>query len=208
MKRFPWAIVLAAGNSRRFGGDKLKADLGGEPLIGRVFAALRESRRRQDIAGAVTVIRAEDRKLAELAGDGVETRSLPWDATVELATSLRAGLAALEEPGRVPAAGAALICLADQPGLSPEVIAALVDGWRRDLAPVVRPRYTEAPEVPGHPLLIDRSFWHLAAEAMGDAGFGPVLARRPGLVRTIDVPGRNPDVDTPADLADFLRSPR
>ena len=206
MRDSPWAIVLAAGASRRFGGHKLTANLDGVPLIDHVFTALAESRRRQDIAGVVLVIRAEDGELARLAGGDIETRRLPPEAPVELAASLRAGLAALEAPGRSPAPGAALICLADQPGLRADVIAAIVDYWRQGIGNAVRPRYAETPDLPGHPLLIDRSLWPLVAEATGDAGLGPVLARHPGLVRMVDVPGRNPDIDTPADLASFLRA--
>ncbi len=200
--------MLAAGSSQRFGDHKLTADVGGAPLIGRVLAALEESRRHADIAGTVLVIRAGDHPLAALAGKGVELLELPPAAPAELATSLRAGLASLQTQSRLPTAAAALLCLADQPGLRPEVIGALVAAWRQGAAPVVRPRYAEAPEVPGHPVLIDRSLWTLSAEATGDEGLGPVLARRPGLVRTLDVPGRNPDIDTPADLADFLRGVR
>lgn len=204
----PWAIVLAAGAGQRFGGQKLTADLGGSPLLNRVLAALTESRKRQDIAGVVVVVRAEDQQLAALAAESAEVVRLPATGPVELASSLRAGIAALEQPGRTPVPAGALICLADQPELRAEVIAAVVGHWRRNRAPAVRPRYLGAPDVPGHPLLLDRSLWSLAAEASGDAGLGPVLARRPGLVQTVDVPGRNPDIDTPADLAEFLRNPR
>jgi molybdenum cofactor cytidylyltransferase len=202
---FPWAILLAGGAGRRFGGQKLTADLGGTPMIGRVLAELAESRRREDIAGVIVVVRAGDLRLAELAAGGAEVVRLPVTAPVELAASLRAGIAALKEPGRRPVPAAVLICLADQPGLRADVIAALVTGWRRDGALAARPRYPDAPDVPGHPALLDRSLWPLADEASGDTGLGPVLARRPGLVTTIDVPGRNPDIDTPADLADYLR---
>jgi len=181
------------------------ADLGGAPLIGRVLAALAECRQRADIAGIILVIRAGNAELAALAGEGVEVLELPPESPAELATSLRAGLAALEAPWRSPAPPATLLCLADQPGLNPEVIGTLVAAWRKGVAPVLRPRYAETPEVPGHPVLIDRTLWPLSAEASGDEGLGPVLARRPGLVQAIDVPGRNPDIDTAADLADFVR---
>ncbi|MFI5209231.1 MAG: NTP transferase domain-containing protein [Gemmatimonadales bacterium] len=200
--------MLAAGTSLRFGGHKLTADLGGTPLIVRVLAALEESRRRADLAGTLLVIRAGDRRFAELAGKDVELLELPPDEPAALAVSLRAGLASLEAPWRTPAPAAALLCLGDQPGLSPDVIEALVSAWRQGVAPVVRPRYAEATDVPGHPVLIDRSLWPLSAELSGDEGFGPLLARRPGLVQTIDVPGRNPDIDTPADLTEFRRELR
>jgi molybdenum cofactor cytidylyltransferase len=206
MQAFPWAIVLAAGASRRFGGDKLAVDAGGAPLISRVLAALEESRRRGDIGGVVVVTREGDHGLAALAGEGVEVLPLPLEAPAGLSASLNAGIASLDARRRPAPPAAALLCLADQPGLRPDVVSALVAAWREGVALVLRPRYAEAPGVPGHPVLIDRTLWPLAAEATGDAGLGPVLARRPGQVRMIDVPGRNPDIDTPADLAAFLRA--
>jgi CTP:molybdopterin cytidylyltransferase MocA len=51
-----------------------------------------------------------------------------------------------------------------------------------------------------NPVLARRAAWRLADELVGDHGFGPLLARRPDLVRRIRVGGANPDVDTPADL--------
>ena len=64
----------------------------------------------------------------------------------------------------------------------------------------MRPSYRDAPDQPGHPLLVDRSLWHLADEMRGDTGFAPLLARYRVNVHTIPVAGTNPDVDTPDDL--------
>lgn len=65
---------------------------------------------------------------------------------------------------------------------------------------VVRPRYAESAAEPGHPVLLDRSLWPLAAELEGDAGFAPLLRARRIEPTLVEVPGRNPDVDRPADL--------
>ena len=62
--------------------------------------------------------------------------------------------------------------------------------------------------MPGHPLLLDQSLWHLATEMRGDSGFAPVLAGHRVNVRTIPVAGSNPDVDTPGDLELLDREPR
>jgi CTP:molybdopterin cytidylyltransferase MocA len=113
-----------------------------------------------------------------------------------LATSLRRGLAALAEFTAPPADGAVIV-LADQPGLRAEVIARLVDAWRRT-GRSTRPRYLAAPAEPGHPVLLDRAVWHLAERLVGDTGLGDLL--RGEAVASIDVAGANPDVDTPADL--------
>jgi SAM-dependent methyltransferase len=50
-------------------------------------------------------------------------------------------------------------------------------------------------------VLVWRAGLELAGEATGDRGLGPVLAAHPDLVLEVPVPGGNPDIDTPGDLA-------
>jgi len=117
------------------------------------------------------------------------------------ADSLRTGieLIAAREAGHD--ATALLVCLGDQPLLRLEVLQALIFAWRDGGGMAVRPAYRDSPGEPGHPLLVDRSLWRLAADMRGEQGLGPVLERQGINVRTIPVGGRNPDVDTPEDLA-------
>jgi CTP:molybdopterin cytidylyltransferase MocA len=119
------------------------------------------------------------------------------DAGSGLASSLRLGLAALARAE--PHAEAALLVLADQPLLASDTIARLVARWRETQSSV-RPRYASRRSEPGHPVLLDRSAWHLVESLSGDTGLGPVFDASPGLIESLDVSGSNPDVDTPADL--------
>jgi CTP:molybdopterin cytidylyltransferase MocA len=118
----------------------------------------------------------------------------------ELSYTLRYGIEMIAARGPAQEKDAILICLADQPMLRLDVIRSLIDAWKAGGASVVRPSYREAPGEPGHPLLIDRSLWVHAAEMRGESGFAPVIESRRILVKTISVAGRNPDVDTAADL--------
>ena len=103
-----------------------------------------------------------------------------------------------------PATGAAaLVVLGDQPAIRRDVIDEVVRRWRITGAEAVRPRYAEAPDEPGHPVLLDRSLWQAVSLLEGDTGPGRLLPGRS--VELVDVPGRNPDIDTPADLAGFSR---
>lgn len=102
--------------------------------------------------------------------------------------------------GTRPDAGAAIILLGDQPLVRGDVVAALVTAWRGGNGTFIRPRYADAPGQPGHPVLLDRSLWPLAQRLHGDDGFGTLLASGAAGRVLIDVAGRNPDVDTPADL--------
>lgn len=188
-------MILAAGAGRRFGGRKLLAPLHGRPLVGHVLELVRRARDVGLVTGARLVMAQGDAGLAELArAAGVQT--VANDAPDRgLSSSLRLGLAALGAD-----AGAAILLLADQPLVRLDVLAGLIGAWHERRGVLIRPRYADAPGEPGHPVLADRSVWPLAEQLEGDAGFAAVIAPHSPGAAFIDVAGRNPDVDTPADL--------
>jgi molybdenum cofactor cytidylyltransferase len=189
------AVVLAAGRARRFGGAKLLAPLHGRPLVWHVLELVRRTRAAGLVRDVRLVMASGDAGMAELARTA-EVETVVNDAPGRgLSSSLRLGLAALG-----PDAGAAILLLGDQPLVRLEVIAGLVGAWHERRGVFIRPRYAEAPGQPGHPVLADRSIWPLADRLEGNAGFGAVLSQGSPGVALIDVAGRNPDVDTPADL--------
>ncbi len=193
-----YALVLAAGRSRRFGADKLLAELRGRPVLAHVLATVRDAIRKTTLHGGLAVIPAGvPEREALLASADFEYVRNP-DPAAGVARSLALGLETLA--ARHPDADAALVFQGDQPLLPGDVIARLVAAGRES-TPVVRPRFAGAPGVPGHPVLLHRSFWPRAGELRGDAGFAPLLRKYPELVTAIDVPGINPDISTPSDLA-------
>ena len=196
MSEGAWAVVLAAGAARRFGGGKLTAPFRGRPLAAHVAGTLAEALARGILAGGVAVIPDGDTTLAWMF-DTAGLRLVENPAAASgIASSVQCGLAALEtERG----AGAALMILADQPLLRPDVLARLVAEWRTG-TPLLRPRYAED-EAPSHPLLLARALWPHAAQLQGDQGFASLIGGPLGPVREVPVAGRNPDVDTPDDLA-------
>lgn len=189
------AVVLAAGRARRFGGPKLLAPLRGRPLLSHVLDVAAAARDQRVIATAVVVVAAGDAVTEVLVREAGLTPVINPAPERGLSSSLRDGLASLG-----PEVGAAVILLGDQPLVRLEVLRALVSAWREGRGPAVRPRYAASPGAPGHPMLVDRSLWTLAERLEGDAGFGPLLPPDSSDVMVIDVPGANPDIDTPADL--------
>jgi len=188
-------VVLAAGSARRFAGAKLLAPLHGRPLAAYVLDLVRRAHAAGLITGARLVVAAGDTAMAELArsaGVGTVVNEAPVRG---LSSSLRLGLAALGSD-----TGAALLLLGDQPLVRLEVVAGLVGAWREGRGVVVRPRYAEAPDEPGHPVLADRSVWPLADRLEADAGFGALFPPGSAGLALVAAAGRNPDVDTPADL--------
>lgn len=202
-----WALLMAAGPGRRFGGQKLLAPTGDRPLVAYAANAIVAARDAGWLAGGVAVTPPGEAELSELLStQGFRVVQNPEPAA-GLAHSLWLGLVGLSAPDVRPPPGAALVFLADQPLVRLDVVAALVAAWREDVtddagggARVVRPRYAGSPLTPGHPVLVDRALWCLAQDIEGDVGLGAVLAGRPELVRLVDVGGENPDVDTLADL--------
>ena len=213
-------IVLAAGRGVRFGGPKLAAPLDGRPLIAHVLGAIAAARPIRARIEEVVVVTGFHADAVERAVDGVGVEhdrragAVPGlggsagavhvappvrvvrnpDAARGIGTSLRAGLAAFP-----PGIEGALVVLGDQPRITPATIEAVVDAWAAGRTEIIVPRYAAGGG--SNPALLDRRVWPLAAGLAGDQGMVGVIAAHPELVARVDVPGSNPDVDTPEDLA-------
>lgn len=115
-------ILLAAGSSRRFGGNKLLAPLNGKPLYTWGLAALNEvCRAREDCTLTVVSRYSEIWEAAQAVG--AQPVDSP-DSEKGQAYSIRAGLQAL---GRVEERDFILFLPADQPWITPRTISRLLD---------------------------------------------------------------------------------
>jgi CTP:molybdopterin cytidylyltransferase MocA len=193
-------LVPAAGRGERFGGEKLLARWQDRELLGHVLLKLGGARAAGLLGATVVVHRPQDDAVRALAAQYRCHAEAMRVNDGDLSMTLRTGIESVKSRGSADSQQAVLICLGDQPMLRIDVIKAMVETWARIGAVAVRPAYRDAPDQPGHPLLLDRSLWHLAGELRGDSGFEPVLTARRINVRTIPVAGSNPDVDTPDDL--------
>lgn len=193
------AVVLAAGRSRRFGGDKRLAQVRGQPLILHALAALDGF----DFAQKIAVIRPDDaatkNPLEDLVRRHGATPVVNPRADEGMGTSLACGIAALE------AVDGAFIVLADMPDIPPGLYAELAACLATGDADIVIPRYEGWPRHEGrwgHPVLFGAVCFAELKTLDGNRGArGLIDAGRYRMAFVeVDVSGILRDVDTPQDL--------
>lgn len=188
-------MVLAAGAGRRFGGGKVLAELDGRPLLQHVLDALAAA--------------GHDDPVVVLGRDAaVERPRIRWRrATIVVNPAPERGLASSVQLAWAAAiqAGAdgVLIALADQPRLSPALVRALTVLPLDAARPIVAPAYAGGGG--RNPVRVEATAVGLIEGLTGDRGLGPLIDDAPDLVRSLDAPGSNPDVDRPEDLASIAR---
>jgi molybdenum cofactor cytidylyltransferase len=181
-------ILLAAGASTRFGGDKLLHRVDGATPM----AALAARRLRPACDRVLAVVRPGSELLADhLAAEGCDV--VVSDAAIAgMGHSLAAGV-------RASAAAAGwLVALADMPFIASATCCRVADGLRGG-ASVVVPEYQGRR---GHPVGFSRRWATQLAALEGDQGARAILAAFPdAVVRcAVDDAGVLRDVDHPADL--------
>jgi molybdenum cofactor cytidylyltransferase len=183
------AIVLAAGAGTRFGGLKQVAETRGKPLAQHAIDAATEA----GVDEIVVVLGHEVtfvRTVLHLPASARAVVNHAWASGI--ASSLAAGLRALE-----PASEAAVVLLADQPGVTAQHVRALIDAFAARRSPIVRLRFRSGPG----PSLLGREIWAEAMALEGDVGARALIEKHPEHVEEVDVGGEAPiDIDRPEDL--------
>jgi len=185
-------ILLAAGRSERFGGDKLLAQLNADPLAeGIGVVACRNLL--AAIPNVVAVVRPGDARLAAaLASAGARIVRCA-NAADGMGASLACGVRAARD------AKGWVVALADMPWLRAETIAevaAAIECGATVAAPFFRDQR-------GHPVGFGQACGAALAALAADDGAKTVVASHRDVMVRIDVddPGVLRDVDTPDDLA-------
>ena len=184
------AVVLAAGGSRRLGQPKQLLAYRGATLLDATVATARS-------AGVDQVVVAlggsadQVRETVDLSG--VEVVLNP-DFGDGCATSIRTALARVRDD-----VDGVVLLLGDQPGVTPETVAALVAGAREHAVGVCA--YDDGL---GHPLWFHRNMFATLADLHGDKAVWKLVDADRDVMRVPvagDVP---PDVDTWADYEALL----
>ncbi len=203
------AVLLAAGEAKRFGRLKQVMPWRGVPLVAHVAE---QALRCPDIDRVAVTVGAEAEQVtAALAGQDVCVVYVP-DWAAGQSRSVQAGLritpaprlpfsparTGAGEPGSRGEVSAILFLLADQPGVSPDLLSALIQRHRETLAPVVAPRHGGQR---GNPVLFDRATFGEFDRLAGDVGARPIIQAHQAEIAWVDWPTAEvlQDIDSEAD---------
>ena len=177
-------VVLAAGNARRFGSNKLKAEVDGESLIHRALEAVP--------SGLVTVVVSQYPEILALAGEYGFAAVLNDQPGLGLSRSVRLGLEELLDCDGV------LFLVADQPWLKRDSAEALAALWAQNPGKIAAMAHGG---IRGNPCLFPARFYPELLELTGDRGGSAVIRRHEDALILLETDALElADVDTPAAL--------
>lgn len=193
-----WAVVLAAGESRRMGQPKLLLPYGDKTIIEKVVRNVASSRADR----AVIVLGGNRREIEEKLRAAAMKRVVNRRYKEGMFSSIRRGLSALPA-----SAGAAVFVLADQPDVPTSVIDLLIEAYRREKKGIVLPVFRNKR---GHPLLIDLKYRGEIETLSPEIGLRGLLRTHPDDILEVRVtcPAVLKDIDDPDDYGRALRAIR
>ena len=190
-----YAIILAAGESRRFGQkNKLFLPCGSETILEASVKHILNSR----VDGTVVVLGHQEDKAKELLKNISCPTVINPDYRDGMGSSVVVGIDYwLERIGDDPEAGL-LFALSDQPFIPTEVIDALIAKYRDTRMDIVVPVFNGRR---GHPSIFSQKYADEIREAAGRWGAREVLRRHPDKILSVpvDEEGVILDIDTPDD---------
>jgi molybdenum cofactor cytidylyltransferase len=183
------ALVLAAGQSRRMGRNKLFLPYAASTVIEAIVAEVAACAAIGDLV--VVTGHEADRVAACLTAYPVRCVFNPQYAQAEMLVSIQTGLRALTDDAQ-----AVLIVLGDQPRLQRDIIQRIIDAAEPET--LIVPSFQMKR---GHPILIPRSMWPLILALPPEAALRDVIRANAGHTRyvTFDDDCVLRDMDTPED---------
>lgn len=179
-------VVLAAGQSARFGACKLLEDYRGEPLVRHVVRAARDA-----APGGIHVVTGyQADAIAAAAAADVVVRN--HDYADGMGGSIARGVRAARN-----GADAIIVMLADQPLVGASHLDALIERWSGDESEVVATRTSRSL---GPPVLFGSAAFDALCCLDGDGGAKPVMLDPRFTLREVACDDAAIDIDTRADL--------
>ena len=192
------AVILAAGGSTRMGRPKQLLPLAGKPLLQHALDNAAASGLDEIVlvlGHAADQVRAALRLPTRVPVRVVLNEG--WEAG--MSGSLRAGLRAADER-----AGAAVVLLGDQPGVTALLVAHVTEAFLESGRLATRPVW-RAGRVPGHPVVLARDAWAAMDALRGEEGARAVL--HPDWLFEVPIAGAPPrDIDDDRDYRQALEA--
>ncbi|MDQ2952966.1 MAG: nucleotidyltransferase family protein [Chloroflexota bacterium] len=185
------AIVTAAGSAERFGGKKLLADVGGEPMLDRTIRCLLEG----DVSEVIVVVGTDGRKALERDVNAMnDARVRP----VENRQPERGMFSSIQEGVRTASGDVLLVLPGDMPFVRSDTVRTVIQQWTKTRG-IVSPRYNGKR---GHPVALPLGLRDEILATPATSNLHEVIKRHLDQRTDLDVddPGIVKDVDTPADL--------
>ena len=183
-----FAVVLAAGESRRFGSQKQLVRIAGRPLLHTAVT------RASEVTGSslIVVLGCGAAELGALLKHSPGSIVINQEWREGLSSSIRAGIA------RLPATcSGAMLLLADQPLVSADDLRRLAGTWRKQPQYIAAALYSGTTGVPA---IFPRSLFQELLELRGDTGARALLRRHADRVVRVPMASAAIDIDTPEDL--------
>lgn len=183
-----YIVVLAAGQSSRFGSTKVLAPLDGKPLLQHVLTAAQNA-----CPGTVCVVTGHSSdEVASCASTLADLLVPNQEYEAGIGPSIACGVRACRDR-----ADAIIIMMADQPLVTASHLSDLIEKWAGRSGGIVA---TEFSGIHGPPVLFDRAFFDQLGELRGDAGAKHILLENSRAVHTVKFEAAASDIDTQADL--------
>ena len=192
------ALILAAGQSSRFGRNKLLEPLAGRPMVRHVAEAALTS----PLDPVLVVTGNESAKVRATLADLPLGFCDNSNFSAGLSTSLKCGLKQIP-----PDCDGVMVLLGDMPGVDAALISRLVEAFDPQGAAAIVVPTSQGQR--GNPVLWARRFFPAMLELEGDTGARSLLDRYSGLVREVEACNDAPlrDIDTVDELAAHRQRP-
>ena len=186
------AIILAAGQSKRMGQQKMLMSWGQTTVIGKVINTLMEG----GVNDIHLVTGGTDAQLkAALIVKDIKYLYNPDYANGEMLTSVQVGLDSMEDVTE-----AVLIVLGDQPQLEVKVVRKIIDSYILTHHKIIVPSFQMHR---GHPWLVEKSYWQEILNLHHPATLRDFLKAHSEIIDYVRVesPSILQDLDTQADYS-------